>query len=63
MQLWDIMHHTSTSTFELYTYIREFEPGEAHHSLFFWACPPYAIFVGLPFPVFIRLGLPGFPSF
>ena len=43
-QLWDIIYHTST--FELYTYVSS-SPGEALHSLFFLACPPFAIFVGL----------------
>ena len=28
-------------------------PGEEHHSFFFETCPPFASFVGLPFPVFI----------
>ena len=34
-------------------------PGEAHHSFFFETCPPFASFVGFPFPVFIA----GFPAF
>ena len=48
----------------LHTHIHMYvssSPGEAHHSYFFETCPPFASFVGLPFPVLI--GLPGFPAF
>ena len=50
-QFWDSMYHIITSIFELYTYLSS-SPGDAHHSLFLGACPPFVIFVGLPFPVF-----------
>ena len=52
-QLWDIMFHTST--FELYA-CKNSSPGEArYYSLFFLACPPFAIVVALPFSRFCRL--------
>ena len=62
-QLWDIMYHIIPVPLNcIHTHMHvSSSPGEAHHSFFFETCPPFASFVGLPFPVFI--GLPGFPAF
>ena len=49
-QLWGIMYHTA-SIVELHTYVSS-SPGEAPHSQSCLACPPFAIFVGLPYPVY-----------
>ena len=62
-QLWDIIYHIIPVPLNcIHTHMHvSSSPGEAHHSFFFETCPPFASFVGLPFPVFI--GLPGFPAF
>ena len=62
-QLWDIMYHIIPVPLNcIHTHMHvSSSPGEAHHSFFCETCPPFASFVGLPFPVFI--GLPGFPAF
>ena len=61
-QLWDIMYHiipVPLNCIHTHMHVKS-SPGEAHHSFFCETCPPFASFVGLPFPVFI--GLPGFPA-